>query len=328
MQSNLDENRLSPTLTDLGGGVYVIDALYVRPRLAAIYLVVDNGRAAFIETGTRKSMPQVLAALALLGIPVSAVDFVIPTHVHLDHAGGAGWMLATFPEARLVVHPRGVRHMIDPSRLWAGTVEVYGEAKAQELYGMIVPVDADRIIEASDGSRIDLAGRRFDFMDTPGHARHHVCIADPATNCIFTGDMFGMSYPELDVDNRPSVMITTTPSQFDPVEMRDSIARLVAMQPAAMYMTHFSRVGDVDRLAGELMHQLDEHVRIARQNQALSSHERLCAIESDLLDFYRAERSRLGWRLSPVEFDRIVGPDVRLNAQGLAHWLESSAVRL
>jgi hydroxyacylglutathione hydrolase len=315
-------HRASNSIQSLGGGIYLIDAMYIRSGLVAIYLVVQDGRAAFIETGTTRSMPFVMAALEELGLAPEAVDYVIPTHVHLDHAGGAGAMVAGFPNARLVVHPRGARHMVDPARLWEGTVGVYGEAEARHLYGDIVPVAEDRIIEATDGLELDLAGRRFTCLDTPGHARHHCCIVDHHTNGIFTGDMFGLSYRELDIDGRPSALITTTPTQFDPDAMHASLARLLALEPDSVYLTHFSKVGDVDRLGDMLYRQLDEHVRIAERYAAHPAEERLTAITNELATYFRAEGRRLGWPVSPSEFDRIVMPDVRLNAKGLVAWLE------
>jgi glyoxylase-like metal-dependent hydrolase (beta-lactamase superfamily II) len=305
----------------LGHGVHLIDAMYIRPGLVAIYLIEHDGRVAFIETGTTHSMPQVLAALRNIGLTADAVDYVIPTHVHLDHAGGAGAMMAAFPQARLILHPRGARHMINPSRLLAGTIEVYGEATAHRLYGEVIPVAAERIIEATDGMQVDLNGRSFTILDTPGHAKHHCCIFDQQTRGIFSGDTFGLSYRELDVDGQPSALITTTPTEFDPDAMRSSLNRLLALDPESLYMTHFSQVAQVDRVAGMLYRQLDEHVRIAERNALQPAENRLASISNDLESFFRNEGKRIGWRISDEEFERVLMPDVRLNAKGLVSWL-------
>jgi hydroxyacylglutathione hydrolase len=270
-------------------------------------------------------MPFVMAALETLGLTPDSVDYVVPTHVHLDHAGGAGAMVAAFPHARLVVHSRGARHMVDPGRLWEGTVGVYGEAAARNLYGEIIPVAEDRIIEATDGMELDLGGRRFTFLDTPGHARHHCCIVDHHTNGIFTGDMFGLSYRELDVDGRPSALITTTPTQFDPDAMHASLARLLALEPDSVYLTHFSKVDDVGRLGEMLCRQLDEHVRIAKRYAAHPADEQRTAITIELEAYFRAEGRRFGWPISDDDFDRMVMPDVRLNAKGLVAWLDQQS---
>ena len=312
-----------------GDGIYAIDAHYVRPQLAAIHLIVEAGRAAFFDTGTNASLPHVLAVLARLNLAAEAVDYVIPSHVHLDHAGGAGAMMQAFPNARLVVHPRGARHMIDPTKLMAGTVAVYGEATTRRLYGELVPVPAERVVEATDGLVVDLAGRLLTVLDTPGHAKHHICLHDARTASVFTGDMFGLSYRELDVDGRPSVVPTTTPVQFDPPAMRASIERLLALAPQAMYLTHYSRVGDVPRLGADLLRLLDAHVVCARrvaaenaQGGAADRHARLvAALRALMLD----ERARQGWRIDDAALFSLLEVDIELNAQGLEVWLDSGA---
>ncbi len=169
---------------DYDNGIIAFDAGYVRPILAAIHMIVESGRVAFVDTGSNDSVPNALAALERVELGADAVDYVILTHIHLDHAGGAGSMMAAFPNAKLVVHPRGVRHMSEPSQLVAGVTAVYGEDYVRRVYGKIIPVPADRIIEARDGSILSLAGREFLCLDTPGHARHHICIVDRKTGGV------------------------------------------------------------------------------------------------------------------------------------------------
>ncbi|CAM5470096.1 MBL fold metallo-hydrolase [Thauera mechernichensis] len=169
-------------------GVHAVDSGYGRPQLAAIHIIVQDGRAAIVDTGSNASVPRVLGALAALGIAPEAVDWVLFTHIHLDHAGGAGSLMCALPHARLVVHPRGVRHMTDPSRLWDATCAVYGPERAFALYGRLVPVAAERIVPATDGLELKLGGRCLRIFDTPGHARHHVCIWDDSARAFFTGN--------------------------------------------------------------------------------------------------------------------------------------------
>ena len=230
---------------DYGNGIIAFDAGYVRPILAAIHIVVESGRVAFVDTGSNDSLANALAALERIGLDAGAVDYVILTHIHLDHAGGAGSMMAAFPNAKLVVHPRGARHMSEPSQLIAGVTAVYGDAYVRRVYGEIIPVPFERIIEAKDGSTISLAGRELLCLDTPGHARHHICIVDRKTGGIFSGDLFGLSYREHDVDGRPFIFPTTTPTQFEPDAMHTSIDRLLSFQPGAIYLTHYGQVVDV-----------------------------------------------------------------------------------
>src|SRR5690606_40338286 len=136
----------------LDHGISVIDTGFVRTQFDASHLIVENGRAAFVDTGTNHSVPRLLAALAAHDLEPDAVDWVVLPHVHLDHAGGAGLLLEHLPRAKLVVHPRAARHMIDPSALMEGVRAVYGEEVTARDYGELVPVPAERVVTTSDGS--------------------------------------------------------------------------------------------------------------------------------------------------------------------------------
>lgn len=307
---------------DYGNGIVAFDAAYVRPILAAIHMLVENGRVAFIDTGCNDSLPNALAALKKQGLGVEAVDYVILTHIHLDHAGGAGSMMAVFPNARLVVHPRGARHMAEPSKLVAGVCAVYGEAYVQRVYGEILPIPAERIIEASDGFVLSLAGRELRCLQTPGHARHHICIVDGKTGGVFTGDMFGLSYRELDVDGRQFVFPTTTPSQFEPEEMRQSIQRLLALKPGAMYLTHYGQLQAVAQQGAELLRRLDALVELAMAEKSAGA-ERHGRIKVAMTAYLLAEIRAHGCLLPEAELLDIWETDLELNAQGLEIWLDS-----
>ena len=306
---------------DYGNGIIAFDAGYVRPILASIHMLVENGRVAFIDTGSNDSLPNALAALQRVGLDESAVDFVILTHIHLDHAGGAGSMMQAFPNARLVVHPRGARHMAEPSKLVAGVSAVYGPEYVKKVYGEILPIPAERIIEAPDGHVLSLAGRSLLCIDTPGHARHHICIVDSKAGAIFTGDMFGLSYRELDVDGRQFIFPTTTPTQFEPEEMRQSIARLLSFQPEAMYLTHYSRLPDVETKGRELLRHLDTLVVLA-ESEANAGEARHARIKQAMTDYLLGEIRAHGCTLSDSELLDIWATDLELNAQGLGVWLD------
>lgn len=303
-------------------GIYAIDAGYVRPLLASIHLVVEKGRAAFVDTGTNDSLPAALAALASLGLSPDCVDYVILTHIHLDHAGGAGAMMRAFPQARLVVHPRGARHMADPSKLIEGASAVYGADEVRRLYGEVLPIDAGRIIEATPELTVDLAGREFLCLDTPGHAKHHICIVDRRSGHVFTGDNFGLSYRELDTDGRQFIFPTTTPIQFDPRALHDSLDLIMSYRPEAVYLTHFSQVKDVAAKALQLHRQIDAHVDIARREKESGAHK-LSRIRAGLAELLLSETHRFGCRLSDDEILDIFSNDLDLNAQGLTFWIEN-----
>jgi len=301
-------------------GVHVVDTGFVRPHFDAAFLIVENGRGAFIETGTTHSLPRLLEAVEHAGLTRDAVDYVIPTHVHLDHAGGAGALMRELPNAKLVVHPRGVRHMIDPTQLLAGARAVYGDEEVARSYGEVPGVAVERVIATADGMTIELAGRPLRFLDTPGHAKHHHCIWDEASRSVFTGDTFGLAYRELQTSRGASILITTPPVQFEPEAWRESIGRLVALDPRRVYVTHYGGVGDATRLARELLRQIDATAAIGEAARGASDRQRrLC----DGLAALYVERLRAqGVSLPDAELEALISFDVELNAKGVAIWLD------
>lgn len=309
---------------DYGNGIIAFDAGYIRPILAAIHMIVDHGRVAFVDTGHNDALPNALAALERVGLDVTAVDYVILTHIHLDHAGGAGAMMQAFPNAKLVVHPRGARHMAEPSKLVAGVKAVYGEEYVERVYGDIIPVPAERIIEAVDDLVLQLGQRPLLCIDTPGHARHHICIIDDKASAIFTGDTFGLSYRELDVDGREFIFPTTTPTQFEPDAMREAIERIVCYDPEAVYLTHYGRLPNVELLGRDLLRRLNALVEIAEGQRAAGA-ERHARIKQGISDYLLAEVRAHGCTLPEAQILEIWATDLELNAQGLAVWLDSQA---
>ena len=303
-------------------GIHTIDTAVQREHFDAAYLIVHAGRGAFVDCGTNHSVPNMLAALDSAGLAPEDVDFLMLTHVHLDHAGGAGALMTRLPNAKLVVHPRGAPHMIDPSRLIAGATAVYGEEEMARSYGEILPVPQARVVVAEDGHTVDLAGRPLLCIDTPGHARHHYCIWDAHSRSWFTGDTFGLSYRELDSDEGAFVVPTTSPVQFDPDALKASIARLLTFEPQAMYLTHYDRVSDVPRLADALFEQIDAMVQVARDCAANASRDRHRCIAGTLQSLCLARARAHRCRLDDAGVLAVLGMDIELNAQGLGVWLD------
>jgi glyoxylase-like metal-dependent hydrolase (beta-lactamase superfamily II) len=312
---------------DLGHNVFAVDTGFYRPRFDAAYLVIsDEGRAAFIDTGTNHALPRHLAALDALGVAREAVDFVIPTHVHLDHAGGAGALMRELPRATLIVHPRGERHMIDPTALYQGALAVYGAEEMERSYGTLIGVAAERVRTTHDGMSLMLGSRKLHFIDTPGHAKHHHCIGDERSRGWFTGDTFGLSYREFDApDGRAWILPTSTPVQFEPEALRASVQRLLAFDPACIYLTHYGPVGgsgDVQRLGRLQLSLLEQMVAAGRRNaSAPQRHERL---KEELSAIYAASLAEHGLQVTPALLD-LLALDVELNAQGMAVWLDREA---
>jgi glyoxylase-like metal-dependent hydrolase (beta-lactamase superfamily II) len=315
-----------PYVQALPHGVFVIDTGFHRPLFDASFLIVENGRAAFVDTGTNFAIPRLLATLDDLGLARDAVDWVIPTHVHLDHAGGTGLLMRHLPNATVLVHPRGARHMIDPGALYEGALAVYGAAEMERSYGKLVPVPAERVRAAEDGLTVALAGRPLLLIDTPGHARHHHCVWDELSHGWFTGDTFGLSYREYDTAAGAWITPTSTPVQFEPGPLQQSIARLMAREPVCMYLTHYGRVGgsaaEVQRLADLLLAQIDAMVALALPLRAVP--DRHVALKDGLAAMVSTQLRRHGVADVAAGITALA-LDIELSAQGLAIWLDREA---
>jgi glyoxylase-like metal-dependent hydrolase (beta-lactamase superfamily II) len=306
----------------ISDGLYCLETGLYRHGLAACYLVRSADRLAFVDTGAANSVPGLLGVIADLGLTPEHVDYVIPTHVHLDHGGGAGTLMAACPNARLVIHPKGATHMIDPSRLIAGSTAVYGEEAFASDFGVLTPVPEERVIIAEDGDTYDLAGRALTFIDTPGHANHHGCIYDETSRGFFTGDTFGISYREFDTAAGPWLFAPTTPVAFDPDAWLASLDKLMAYRPQVMYLAHYGAVHHpadlVDDLRASIRALAD--IALAEEGRPESGREtRLkTAVRAYLVDGARAH----GARLSDQAITELLSLDTELNAQGLEVWLK------
>jgi glyoxylase-like metal-dependent hydrolase (beta-lactamase superfamily II) len=300
--------------------VFLIDTLYLRPGLAASHLVVDDGRAAFVDTGAAPAAPRLLAALDELGLARDQVDYLFLTHVHLDHAGGAGQLMQALPNAKAVLHPRGAPHLIDPTKLIAGSIQVYGEAQYRRLYGELVPIPAERVLVVEDRQRLTVGRRTFEFIDAPGHARHHHCPIDLDHREAYSGDNFGICYRELDTARGPFMLPTTTPVQFDPQALHATIDRLLSYRPQRIFQTHFGPVTDLDRLARDLHAALDELVRIARLHA--TAPDRTGRIRADMFRYFDTALDAHGYTGDQARRHELIDGDVRLNSDGLEVWLD------
>ena len=306
--------------SSVGHGIYCVDAGYVKPGVACCYLMVEGGEVAIIETGTALTAPTIAALLNELGLPDKSVRYIVPTHVHLDHAGGAGVLMQQYPNAELVIHPRGARHMIDPETLVEGTIAVYGEEKFRRLYGNVVGVDKSRVVAAEDGYTLNLNGRILEIRDTPGHADHHFCVWDERSRGWFSGDTFGISYRGMDLPNGRYIIPTTTPVQFNAEKLLESMALLMSYKPERFFLTHYGVVEDPPLLAK----QLEEQV-IAFRDMALEqeqSDEPEAAIESQMMEYVMARIVAIQPDCDQQALADLLAMDINLNAQGLAVWLK------
>ena len=308
-------------LMNIVDGISVIDSEYYSKDFAAIYLLKQKNKVIIIETGTNYSVPFVKEALSQIGLSFSDVSYVIPTHVHLDHAGGAGLLMMQCQNAALVVHPRGARHLIDPSKLVAGAKAVYGENKFKEYYGEIFPIDANRVIQADDNFILDFDGRELRFIDTPGHARHHFCIWDKATKSMFTGDTFGISYRDLDHQDELYILPSTSPVQFDPEALIQSINRIMEFKPERVCLTHFSAIKPTKKATNKLIESIHFVSNLAIKYADKNDSESI--IYKKMMDYFLEGLNEIGFQNNDYAKDRL-NLDVLINTQGLIYWQKNS----
>jgi glyoxylase-like metal-dependent hydrolase (beta-lactamase superfamily II) len=308
------------TAREYAGGITAIDSGMVRPQMAACYLLETDSAIAVIETGNAASPDRILKVVERRGRRPEEISHVIVTHVHLDHAGGAGTLMKRLPQATLVAHPYASRHLIDPSKLEASARAVYGDEKFEEMYGTLVPVPSERVVVMEDGDTLDVGQRRLEFMDAPGHARHHFTVWDEQTRGWFTGDTFGLSYRELDTENGAFLFPTTTPIQFDPPALISSVDRMMNKSPECMYLTHFGRVQDVERLAGDMRDGVRWFVELAERFE--HSDDRTRRIEEAMMSGLVERAREHGVELEDEALRDVFAGDVVLNTQGIEFWLE------
>ncbi len=315
---------MKATFQELGNGITVVDTGYIQAGVAALYIVEEAGAVAIIETGTNYSVPYIRQVLESKQLSFNDVRYIIPTHIHLDHAGGAGELMQQCPNAELVIHPFGAAHMIDPSRLIAGSTTVYGEEEFKKLYGTIQPIDADRVIQAPDLFTLDMNGRVFEFLDTPGHASHHFSIYDKKSNGIFTGDTFGLSYPQLTTAQGRFIFATTTPVQFNPDALLTSIDKILAKHPEKIYLTHFGEIQPTEKVIQQLKDSVKAFVEISEAAKEITEN-RIEYIDQKIKEYLLNKLAEMGCE-QDIDFQtNVIKFDSLLNAQGLDVWLTKLA---
>ena len=301
-------------LQEVAPGVYCFDTHYVRPGHTCCYIVVEGGRAALVDCGLPANVPALLSALAELGVAREAVDWVLPTHAHLDHAGASGQLMRELPRARLAAHPSAAPHLIDPTRLEAGVRALYGDDYFDQEYAPLVPVDAERVVETPDEDTIDLAGRTLRVIHTPGHAWHHQSLLDTATRTMIAGDSFGVGYQELLTAEGPVVLPVVPPPQFKPELYKASVQRIVDLAPERVAITHFGLINDVRRVGADLCRLLDAGVDACWQAESEE------ALVEDLKRVFGADLERRGRAEDVPALRDLFHMDIWLSAEGMWLW--------
>jgi glyoxylase-like metal-dependent hydrolase (beta-lactamase superfamily II) len=298
--------------------IATIDCDYMFPRFAAAFLRVAGDECAFVETNTSHAAPKLLAALADRRLSPEQVRYVIVTHVHLDHAGGAGAIMRACPNATLLAHPRATRHLVDPAKLVASATQVYGEERFRSLYGTIEPIAAERVRSLDDGAEIELGGATLRFLHTRGHANHHFVVHDPALSSVFTGDSFGLVYPDLQRPG-PFAFPSTSPTDFDAAEARKSIDRIASLGAKSAWLTHFGEVTAISGVASQLRAWIDlsEEAVVSAATGDLAPEAFEAAIRTTLSAAFEEMANEAGVSLTDADRDKLA-LDLDLNAQGLA----------
>jgi glyoxylase-like metal-dependent hydrolase (beta-lactamase superfamily II) len=250
--------------------VITIDCLYERPRHAAAYLMIEDGKAVFVETNTVHAVPILLDALKQHGLTTEHVRHVIVTHIHFDHAGGTSVLLDHCPNADVICHPRARRHLVDPSRLIASATQVYGAEEFQRLYMPMHEIAEDRVRSVEDGSQMTFGGRTFTFVHTRGHANHHMVIHDSKSGGVFTGDAFGVEYDDERRSERPFLLCSSAPTDFDPGEALTGVDKIIALHPSRLYLTHYGELIDAKAAAPVLKESITRLGETAAAAAALS----------------------------------------------------------
>lgn len=296
--------------------IVTIDTGFVRPKMTASHLLIEDNSAALVDVATSVTVDKILTTLSAHNISHSQIEYIFLTHIHLDHAGAAGTLMSLFPNARCVIHDRGVKHMVDPSRLIASATKVFGEDNMKKYYGEILPIDENRIVSVSETTKLSFGSDKLELFNSPGHAAHHYCIWSHNNRAIFTGDTFGLCYPEL-CSEKPFIFPTTTPIDFAPDDLKSSISKIKNYKPESAYLTHFGRVTDIEDCARDLIYDIDIFVEITQDAKGEAKQ-----IEKELTNYIIKRLKKHGCELSHSYIDEIINYDIEINAQGLGHWYQ------
>ena len=238
------------------GRAFMIDTVGLgNSNMVAVYVVKGARRTAVIDCGYASSYGNVMQGLRQLGIEPSRVDYLIPTHVHLDHAGAAGHLIRYMPRARVIAHERAVPHLVDPTRLVEGATSVFGE-KLVQMYGKPLPIDKERVTAVGEESHIDLGGATLTTLHAPGHAPHQISVLFEEEHLLFSADAVGMVFPSF-----PTLVPATPPPSFDPVKHTQTLEMLRQTDPKMLLVPHYGVRKDVNLVIDRTKEKTDQWVK-------------------------------------------------------------------
>lgn len=306
----------------LSENVYLIDDFDLSmPERTGTYVLMED-KVTLIETSASPSIPYILEGLKTLGVSPAEISYIIVTHIHLDHAGGAGLMLQHCPNAKVVVHPKGARHLADPSRLIMGAKAVYGD-KFSKLFDPILEIPENRLIIKGEGDTLELSEKlTLKFLDTPGHANHHFSIFHPLTKGIFSGDTAGIFYPQLDREGIELYLPSTSPNQFDPEKMLGSMSRFKELEVERIYFGHYGMSENPSEAFRQVESWLEVFIEEAKQVvlEEKQAEKHVEHITQRLYDKIKIHLTQLGLPEKHPIYE-LLYLDVNVSAMGLAHYL-------
>lgn len=306
---------VSPHIEPLDEETFLIDLFFAGERqVSSAYLLLDD-EPALVETGATPSIPYLVAGVEAAGLAMADVRHLIVTHIHLDHSGAVGVLMERYPQLQVWVHPRGARHLADPSRLMSSAARVFGD-QLEPLFGRVVPAPADRIHPLEDGETVRLGRRTLQAMETPGHASHHHSFFEENRGWVYCGDVAGIHLPGTN-----HIVPPTPPPDIDVELWKASLEKIRARRPARLLYTHF---GSTDRCA----YWLDE-VERHLQERSLWVRDRLAEdmeVEDLIAAFHRHFDEPVAGRMGADHARRYhLAADADMNVRGLVRYWQTRA---
>lgn len=318
---NISKDHIPEKVTE---NIYLTDTLYLgRDKFAASYFIEDNGEIAIIETNTNHAVPAILKAVKESGFELSQIKYVVLTHIHLDHAGGTGLIMKELPEAELIVHPRGARHMISPEKLIESVKSVYGEEEYKKLYGDIIGVPGDRVKSISGGESIYIGNKKLTMIDAPGHAKHHNIVYDESSGSIFSGDAFGIGYPGFRYKKGDLIFPSTSPVQFEPETAIQTYRMITELEPERILLTHFGSIENIKEIQSQLINWIEyiDECSNRRFSEGYRSDELSNILTDDIWIKFDEEIIKLRGESLSNEEKEFLFLDADLNGKGAAVYI-------